>query len=179
MFDKDWWNGNFEENTLTYAEYGHRTESGCLYVWLLGGDYVPLTVETVGAQPQDLRLGEVLTLDLRLFLLNGSILSRRGGGRFNGGIDKRRKYIFSQKFGEKGEEEFKEISRSMTCTVLEVSSFVQEDGKRWYKLDLLYKNYYVFHAVAGDGFGEDGIQFGDELLLHKVAVSGKVRRRDE
>ena len=31
MFDKDWWNGNFEENTLTYAEYGHRTENGCLY----------------------------------------------------------------------------------------------------------------------------------------------------
>lgn len=122
MFDKDWWNGNFEGNTLTYAEYGHRTQSG---------------------------------------------------------IDKRRKYIFSKKFGEKGEEEFKEISRSMTCTVLEVSSFEQEDGKRWYKLDLLYKNYYVFHAVAGDGFGEDGIQFGDELLLHKVAVLGKVRRRDE
>ena len=66
----------------------------------------------------------------------------------------------------------------MTCTVLEVGSFEQEDGKRWYKLDLLYKNYYVLHAVAGDGFGEDGIQFGDELLLHKVAVLSKVRRRD-
>lgn len=179
MFDKDWWEGNFEENTLTYAEYGHRTQSGCLYVWLLGGDYVPLTVEPVGEQLQNLRPGEKLAIDLRLFLLDGSVIFRRGEEDRSPVGDKGKRYTFSQKFGGKGEGDFKEICRSLTCTVLEVSYFEQEDGKRWYKLDLLYSNYYVFHAVAGDGFGEYGIRFGDELLLHKVAICGKVKRWEE
>lgn len=101
MFDKDWWNGNFEENTLTYAEYGHRTESGCLYVWLLGGEYVPLTVEPVGEESQDLRAGEGFALDLRLFLLNGSVFPEGEKGVLTAALTKEGNIRFHKNSGKR------------------------------------------------------------------------------
>lgn len=162
---------------MTYAQYGHRTQSGCLYVWLQGGLYVPLTVEPMEPLPDNLESGEELEMILRLYAFSGRCLTtRRSPQEQFVLVDEKRNYSYAGKFGNRAKEDFKSIVRLSNCLVVGVAPVKDEENKLWYRIDLLYEHYYILHAVAGDGFGEYGIHKGDEFY-GRFAILGEIRRR--
>ena len=193
MIGKLLWSGMFRDNPPVFAEYGHTTAAGDWYVWLTEGEYAPITVAPVGELPENLQPKEEIEMDLKLLLLSGYVTpgrvllsgyatsERETGEHFYLG-DKRLRYSFSLQAVGETEEGGGVIGRSITSSMwgeVLLAEEVEMGGKRWYNIGVRGQDGCVRYVAAGDGFGEYGIHVGDELSMYKVAVFGKIKRKEE